>query len=51
MGLRKAPITFQRMVSTLFSGIIGKGFFVYIDDLIVVFKDLNFNFQELSLVL
>ncbi len=39
MGLRNAPLTFQRMVNTLFSGVIGKGLFVYLDDLIVVSKE------------
>ncbi len=50
MGLCIAPLTFQRMVSTLFSGVIGKGLFVYHDDLIVVSKDLKSHLQHLSLV-
>ncbi len=50
MGLRNGPLTFQRMVNTLFSGVIGKGLFVYLDDLIVVSKDLNSHLQQLSLV-
>ncbi len=49
-GLRNAPLIFQRMVNTLFSGVIGKGLFVYLDDLIVVFKDLDSHLQQLSLV-
>ncbi len=50
MGLRNAPLTIQRIVNTLFSGIIGKGLFVYLDDLIVVSKDLDSHLQQLSLV-
>ncbi len=50
MGLRNAPLTVQRMVNTLFSGVIGKGLFVYFDDLIVVSKDLDSHLQQLSLV-
>ncbi len=51
MGLRNAPLTFQRMVNTLFSGVIGKGLFLYLDDLIVVSKNLDSHLQQLSLVL
>ncbi len=50
MGLRNAPLTFQRIIDTLFAGVIGKGLFVYLDDLIVVSKDLDSHFQKLSLV-
>ncbi len=50
MGLRNAPLPFQRMVNTLFSGNIGKGLFVYLDDLIVVSKDLDSHLQQLFLV-
>ncbi len=38
------------MVNTLFSGVIGKGLFVYLDELIVVSKDLDSHLQQLSLV-
>ncbi len=41
MGLRNAPLTFQRMVNSLFSGLIGNGMFCYLDDLIIVSKDLE----------
>ncbi len=50
MGLQSAPFTFQRMVNTLFSGVIGKDLFVYLDDLIIVSKDLDSHLQQLSLV-
>ena len=50
MGLRNSPLTFQRMVNHLFSGIIGNGLFVYMDDLIVVSRDVDSHFEKLSLV-
>ncbi len=50
MGLRNAPLTFQRMVNTLFAGVTGNGLFVYLDDLIVVSKDLDSHLEKLSLV-
>ncbi len=50
LGLRNAPLTFQRMVNTLFSGVINKGLVVYLDYLIVVPKNLSIHLQQLSLV-
>ncbi len=50
MGLRNGPLTFQRIVNTLFSGVIGKGLSVFLDDLIVVSKDLDSHLQLLCLV-
>ncbi len=50
MGLRNAPLTFQRMVNSLFAGVIGDGLFVYLDDLIVVSKDIESHFRNLDLV-
>ncbi len=50
VGLQNASLTFQKMVNTLFSGVIGKGLFVYLDDLIVVSIDLDSHLQQLSLV-
>ncbi len=38
-GLKTAPITFQRMINTLFSDLIGKGVYAYLDDLIICSKD------------
>ncbi len=48
--LRNAPLTFQKMVNAHSSGVTNKGLFVYLDDLIVVFKDLDTHLQQLSLV-
>ncbi len=50
MGLRNAPLTFQRMINSLFAGVVGKGLHVYLDDLILVFKDLDSHLQQLSLI-
>ncbi len=50
MALRNAPPTFQRIINTLFGGVIGNGLFVYLDDLIFVSKDIDSHLQKLSLV-
>ncbi len=50
MGLLNAPLTFQRMVNTLFAGVIGNGLFVYRDDFIVVSKDSESHFRNLDFV-
>ncbi len=50
LGLQNAPLTFQRMINTLFAGVIGNGLFLYLDDLIVVSKDLDSHLKKLSLV-
>ncbi len=50
MGLRKAPLAFQRMVNSLFSGLIGNGMFCYLDDLLIVSKDLESHLHKLDLV-
>ena len=51
MGLRNSPLTCQRLVNSLFQGLIGDGLFVYLDDLILVSKDVDSHFNKLSLVL
>ncbi len=51
MDLRNAPLTFQRMVNSLFAGAIGNGLFVYLDDLIEVSTDLESHFHNLDLVI
>ena len=50
MGLRNAPLTFQRMINSLFAGAIGNGLFVYLDDLIIVSKDIDSHLKQLSQV-
>ncbi len=49
-GLRNAPLTSQRLVNSLFSGLIGIGMFCYLDDLIIVSKDLESHLHRLDLV-
>ncbi len=50
MGLRNAPLTFQRMISSLFAGVVGEGLHVYLDELRVVSEDLDSHLQQLSLI-
>ncbi len=50
MGLRNAPLTFQRLVNSLFSGLIGNSMFCYLDDLIIVSKDSESHLHKLDLV-
>ncbi len=50
MALRNDPLTFLRMVNSLFAGVIGNGLFVYLDDLNVVSKDLESHYRDLDLV-
>ena len=51
MGLRNSPLTCQRLVNTLFQGLIGDGLFVYLDDLILASQDMDTHLEKLSLVL
>ncbi len=48
--LRNAPLTFQRMINSLFSGFIGNGMFCYLDNLISVSKDIQSHLYKLDLV-
>ncbi len=50
-GLITAPITFQRMTNILFSDLIGRGIFAYLDDLIICSKDGNSHLAKLEAVL
>ncbi len=50
-GLITAPITFQRMINTLFSDLIGKGVYTYLDDLIICSKDGDSHLAKLEAVL
>ena len=51
MGLRNSPLTCQRLINSIFSGLIGDGLFVYLDDLILVSQDLDTHLTKLALVL
>ncbi len=50
-GLKSAPITFQRMINTLFSDMLGKTVHTYLDDLIICRKDENSHLVQLEAVL
>ncbi len=50
-GLKTAPITFQRMINTLFSDLIGKEVYAYLDDLIICSKDSDSHLAKLEAVL
>ncbi len=46
-----APFTFQRLINSVFSGIIGDSVFVFLDDLIIASKDFETYLQNLEEVL
>ncbi len=50
-GLKTAPITFQRMINTLFSELIDKGVYAYLDDLIICSEDGDSLLAKLEAVL
>ncbi len=50
-GLKAAPITFQRMINTSFSDLIGKGIYAYLDDLIICSNDGDSHLAKLKAVL
>ena len=40
-GLRNAPLCFQRLINEVFKGLLGNTVFAYLDDVVVVSKDIN----------
>ena len=50
-GLKSAPITFQRLMNTLFAPLIGENTYAYLDDLILFNKDIESHFATLESVL
>ncbi len=50
-GMKSAPITFQRLINTLFSDILGKHIHAYLDDLIICSKDGDVHLAHLKAVL
>lgn len=50
-GLHSSPITFTRLMSRIFGHLIGKEVLVYIDDIIVISKDIPSHFSRLQHVL
>ena len=49
-GLRNSPLTFQRMMNSVLSGLIGKNVFCFLDD-VIASKDLPEHFRISSMVL
>ncbi len=47
-GLKSAPISFQRMINTLFSDMLGNHVFAYLDDVIICNKDPESHFATLE---
>ena len=50
-GLKSSPITFVRLIDSVFKGLIGKVCVVYIDDLIILGQDEEEHLRNLELVL
>ena len=50
-GLKNAPATCQRMLARVFHGLIGKHYFVYIDDIVIFGNTLQEHNQNLELVI
>ena len=51
MGLVGSPSTFQRLINSVFTGLLGNTLFSYLDDLIIFSKSVPDHFQKLRLVL
>ena len=50
-GLKSAPITFQRLMNTLFAPMLGKHVYAYMDDVIIFSEDIPSHFKHLESVL
>ncbi len=50
-GLKSAPITFERVINTLFADILGKDVYAYLDDLIICSKNGDNHLADLEAVL
>ncbi len=50
MGLKGASLTFQRLISNIFAGMLGKNVFAYLDDIIVTGKNPETHLANLELV-
>ena len=47
MGLSYAPMTCMKLINKIFSGMLGENIFAYLDDILVVSKDLPSHFTHL----
>ncbi len=50
-GLKFAPLTFQIIINSIFTGLLGKTVFAYLDDIIIASKDQESHLEILKLVL
>ena len=50
-GLKNAPATFQRMIDNALRGLVGKHFFVYLDDIVIFGKTIEEHSENLILLL
>ena len=51
MGLKNSPICFQLLINEVFRGLLGDGVFAYLDDIVVVSRDMDTHFHKLTEVL
>ena len=51
MGLVGAPSTFQRLINSVFSGLVGNTLFSYLDDIIIFSKSVPEHLEKLNIVL
>ncbi len=50
-GISGAPLTFQRLIKSVFSGLIGDSVFTFLDDVIIASKDVETHLLKLEEVL
>ncbi len=48
--LKAAPLTFQRMINTIFAGMLGTSVYTYLEEVIVVSRDAEIHFKDLRAV-
>ncbi len=50
-GISGAPLTFQRLINSVFSGLLGDSVFAFLDDVSIASKDVETHLQKLEGVL
>ncbi len=50
-GLKGAPLTFQRTMNNIFGNMLGNSVYIYLDDIIIVSKDISSHMDTLQKVL
>ncbi len=48
MGLKNSPVFFQLLINEVFRGLLGDGVFAYLDDVVVVSRDMQTHFSRLT---